>query len=274
MAVVTNTHEACYTTQDPNPMEVFRLMDLPGEIRNHIYSHMVESSRPLEELTGNVSDFFSNPAVLCTNHQVKNEAASVICGKMLVIRVRPIAFRSLIGRSMKLPKDSGFKRFGVEIDLSENCEVRQKWEKMSAIKLVNRDLVWQLSGMPDLEEVHIWSRRHTSTDNSDVPDQDVAEGFFSGTAECFRCLEPGKKVTIEGDVDVDFTKGFLKHLNGRKIGWTSLHDTGPVYKSFSRVYCVDKTDASCSPGRTKITSRLISLRSEPIPLPDWALDWS
>lgn len=59
----------------------------------------------------------------------------------------------------------------------------QRREKMLAISSVNCDSVWQLSGTPNMEEVHIWSRRHTSTDASDVADQNVVEAFFSGTAE-------------------------------------------------------------------------------------------
>ena len=270
MAVVTNTHENCHTTKDPHPMAVFRLMDLPGELGNRVYSHMVDASRPLEELTGNISDFFSNPGILCTNHQVNNEACSVINSKMIVVRVRPMTFRSLIGRSMKLPKESGFKRCGVEVDLSENCEVWQKREKILALKSVNCDLVWQLSGMPYLEEIHIWSRRNTSSDGPDFPGQDVAEAFFSVTAECFRDLGSGKKVTVEGDVDIQFTKGLLKDLNDPSIGWRLHHDIVPVYETLFRVYCVDKTNASRFQGRMRITSRMMSLRLEPVPLTDWA----
>lgn len=91
-------------------MAVFRLIDAPGEIRNQVFSHMVELSRSLEKRTGNVPDGFLNPAFLCTNHQVNNEDSSIIYGKMIVIRVSPMPFRSLVGRNMNLPKGSGFKR--------------------------------------------------------------------------------------------------------------------------------------------------------------------
>lgn len=48
-----------------------RLIDLPGEHWNQGCSHMVEPSRPLEELTGNVSEFLFNPAIFHTNYQGK-----------------------------------------------------------------------------------------------------------------------------------------------------------------------------------------------------------
>jgi hypothetical protein len=63
-------------TQEPE-IAPFRLLDLPRELRDHIYSFMVASSRSYHKLTRQPSDWF-NPAILGVNHQIHKEASEAI----------------------------------------------------------------------------------------------------------------------------------------------------------------------------------------------------
>ena len=66
-------------------------MDLPREIRDHTYAHMMNQSEPklaLSVIRGKSSEWFIT-AILSTNHQIYEEASAVIYAQRIAIIIQP-----------------------------------------------------------------------------------------------------------------------------------------------------------------------------------------
>lgn len=98
------------------PNGVFRFLELPGELRNKIYVHMLRTRISLKDLTGKTSDWF-NPAILCTSRQVNSES-SAIYNQQIAVLVDPMAVACYREGLHKLPVKSQFKRCLIEVDMS------------------------------------------------------------------------------------------------------------------------------------------------------------
>ena len=111
------------------PTDSFRLLDLPGEIRNRVYRHMVTVIVSLKDLTGQKSNWF-NPAILFTNHKVHFEASSITYKQHVNVKVDAVAMASYRKDLHKLPEKSRFKSCGINIDLLDARMTTACWSRL------------------------------------------------------------------------------------------------------------------------------------------------
>ena len=168
MTSISKISSAASHHQIVHPLQSSKITGLARELRNRIYSHMVEPRRSLADLTGQPSDWF-NPNILLANRQIRREALEVIYEQEITVLVEPLKRSNFLTNSTKVLERLRFKRCGIEIDLSEtDDEDIDAWADASTVgflkgtvirRLVFYSLVDQLNKMPGLEEVHIWSPR-------------------------------------------------------------------------------------------------------------------
>ena len=174
MTSISRISSATSNHQTIHPLQSSKITGLARELRNRIYSLMVEPRRSLADLTGHASDWF-NPNVLLANRQIRREALEVIYKQEITVLVEPLKSSNFLTDSTKVLEGLKFKRCGIEIDLSgTDDEDIVAWANASTIgflkgavmrRMVFYSLVDQLNKMPGLEEVHIWSpRRAVSPD--------------------------------------------------------------------------------------------------------------
>lgn len=222
----------------------FRLMDLPGELRNRVYLHMLTPTVCLKDLTGRTSDWF-NPAILSTSRQLNSEASHVIHDQQIIVLVDAMAMACHRNGSHKLPQKSRFARCKVDIDLSDprltiasEPKIHYTDSRKSVAEMVHM-LVENLKGMTFLEELHLSCKRIKIVGRT----YDVA-GFFTDkdtplfpdqTMDCFRKLKGLKKIVIEGDLGETYVAGLLKCMNKPAVDLTAA---GPVIGIVSIVHCL------------------------------------
>ena len=182
-----NTTTSHHRTADPIQPSGF--MGLARELRDHIYSYMVEPRRSRAELTGHPSDWF-NTNILRTNRQIRSEAQEIIYEQMITVIVKPFEESDLVISSTKVFEGLKFKRCGIEVDSSgRNTKIDMREDtytdafiKRNWTRDVFDHLTHQLHRMPGLEELHIWSPRCTVStdeglgqqkDNSGVDDSEM-----------------------------------------------------------------------------------------------------
>lgn len=140
------------------PAGVFRFLELPGELRNKIYVHMLRSRISLKDLTGKTSDWF-NPPILCTSRQIHSESSSAIYSQQITVLVDPMAVACYQKELHKLPEKSQFKRCWVDVDMSHPCLVNGRTGKTfldsSVARGDNRFLVKDLESMKFIEELRL-----------------------------------------------------------------------------------------------------------------------
>ncbi len=175
----TSHHHAAH------PIQPSGFMGLARELRDHIYSYMVEPRRSLAELTGHPSDWF-NTNILLTNRQIRSEAQNIIYEQMITVVIKPFEESNLIGSSTRVVEWLKFKRCGIEVDLSGWNDKKHMWANSSifrhALKQVMmwdsvfHPLVLRLNRMSGLEEMHIWSPRRTIPTDEGLEEQKEDSG--------------------------------------------------------------------------------------------------
>lgn len=186
---------------------VFRFLDLPLEIRNHIYADAIERIKPFDSP---VSHKF-NSGLPLLNHQVYREASSIVYA-IPDLAFCIDSFESLTILPLKLKRAEVmpfFKTCRVDFfpinwsllegdgdyDLPDHrCLPYGRFRK--ALSLVAK----QLSTMPNVEELEIG---YFST----LPITEMDYKFWpDDLTDCFKVLRGFKKVTIKGDLEKSYAK--------------------------------------------------------------------
>lgn len=182
------------------PTGVFRFLDLPGELRNKIYVHMLRSSISLKDLTGKTSDWF-NPAILCTNRQIHSESSSVTYNQQIAVLVDPMAVACYQKGLHRLPEKSQFKRCWVDIDMSDprlvqghigNCCLENPIARGDF-----RQLVEDMKSMEFLEELRVSCKWFTCLEKE--PTSCRSQTILKNSMHVFRKSKGLRKLVIEGD---------------------------------------------------------------------------
>ena len=218
----------------------FRFLDLPGELRNRVYFHMLRPVACLKDLTGYTSDWF-NPAILGTSRQIYYEASSIIYKHQITVVVDPMAMACCIKGLHRLPQKSRFRRCGVDIDLSDprltagaqikTLEIDPKKKVTDIIHL----LVEDLKEMKFLEQLHLSCKRTTYVIRPRDHTGFAIPIFPANTMDCFRKLRGLKKIVIEGDLGEKYVASLLKYMNKPPVNLsTTARMIGVVDKSHCR----------------------------------------
>ena len=180
------------------PTGVFRFLELPGELRNKIYVHMLRPRISLKDLTGKTSDWF-NPAILCTSRQINSES-SAIYNEQIAVLVDPMAVACYQEGLHRLPVKSQFKRCLIDVDMSVPRLVKSLTGETfpnSSIAWVGFDnLVEDLRSMRFLEELRLSCKWITCLE--DKLSSSWSQAISNNNMECFRKLKGLKKFVIEG----------------------------------------------------------------------------
>ena len=186
---------------------VFRFLDLPQEIRNHIYADAIEPAKPFDS---QVSHRF-NSGLRLLNHQVNREASSIIYAiPDLTFWIN--SYESLTDLPLKLQEAEVVPFFKTcrldffpihwsllegdgDYDLPDHrCLPYGRFRK--ALSLVTK----QLSIMPNVEGLEIG---YFST----LPIAEMDYKFWpDDLMNCFKELRGFKKVTIKGDLEKSYAK--------------------------------------------------------------------
>lgn len=179
---------------------VFRFLELPGELRNMIYVHMLRPRISLKDLTGKTSDWF-NPGILCTSRQIHSESSSAIYNQQIAVLLDPMAVACYQRGLHKLPKKSQFKRCWIEIDMSDPRLVKGRTGKTSLNTSIPRGdfrlLVEDLESMKSLEELRLSCKWITCLE--DKVSSSWSQNISNNDMDCFRKIKGLKKIVIEGD---------------------------------------------------------------------------
>lgn len=241
---IMEKHDTMISTEDVP----FRFLDLPGELRNRVYFHMLRPVVCLKDLTGYTSDWF-NPAILGTSRQVHYEASSFIYKNQITVLVDPMAMACCIKALRKMPEKSRFRRCRVEVDLSDprltmGAPIKTLTPRRSItgvrVKILDFDperrvaeiinlLVEGLKEMRFLEELRLSCKRTTfvfrKVDHLGFAILVKAPIFPNSTMDCFRALRGLKKVVIEGDLGDDYVASLLEDMNKPSV---NLRTAGPL----------------------------------------------
>ena len=236
---IKGTQDATTTTENDS----FRLLDLPGELRNRVYLHMLRPTVCLKDLTGQVSDWF-NPAILCTSRQINAEVSSVIYKQQITVVLDPMAMACCKKGLHKLPEKSRFTRCGVDIDLSDprltmvDRDVTVTLDAGIKVAEMVHLLVEDLKEMRFLEELHLSCRRATllkcTLDDAGFAIHEDTLLFPDSTMDCFRKLKGLKKVVVEGDLGGEYVAGLLRYMNKPHVDLTT---TGSLVGVVRRSHC-------------------------------------
>ena len=285
--------------QTANLLPPLKFTDLARELRDHIYSYMVEPRRALADLTNHPSDWF-NSNILLANRQIRSEAPKIIYEQKITVLVEPLKKSNFLTSSIEVLEGLRFKRCDIEIDLSGTD---YEWPDSSTVgfqkgAMMRRQvfycLVDQLNRMPNLEDLHIWSPKRTASteegleqqerdsgaDESSekdaydelISDEDPAEDEAL-TFEKFRQRDDA--VFLENTIDC-FQQ--LAHtINVTIEGNLSVEDSKRILtlmnrpdipwkleaqkgsKTPWRVFAVDTKRALCEEGGTRVISKVIAL---------------
>ena len=202
----------------------FRFLELPPELRNMIYGHMLKSRRRLHDLTGKTSDWF-NPAVLCTSGQIHSEASCAIYRQQITVVIDPIAVACCQPGLHKLPEKSRFKSCCVDIDMSDPrlLEGRTRIRLFSTrdiAQTIFHFLVEDMKMMKCLEELRLLCKRasffHLRSDQVIW-----YKTFDDDDMHCFRKLKGLEKISIEGDLHEAYADELLADMKKPPIDLSS-----------------------------------------------------
>ena len=200
----------------------FPFLDLPRELRDKIYVHLLEPTVNVKDLTGQTSDWF-DPAVLGINRQLHSEASIAIYGKQINVALDPMAMACYKTGVYKMPEMSGFKRCRIDIDFSDPRLTRfrhktTQHDRRKAVQDIIHLLVEGLKRMKSLEEIHISCKRVTVSNRSSTTKGDMLL-FPDSTMDCFRKLKGLKKITIDGDLDGAYIDDLLTYMRKIPFDW-------------------------------------------------------
>ena len=183
-------------------------MELPRELRDHVYRLMVTPVLPYHEFAGDPDGFFDR-AILCTNRQVHTEASAAIAEIEIAILVdfRQLRFhreyRNLVDFTL-LP----FKKYSIEFDLTNRTTCAPgNWEyklQIQEMRLHIHAVASALSNVAQLEQLHInWFK--PESDSSQNDDTNLEQGHYPGASpddmmDCFFQLRGLQNVVITGNL--------------------------------------------------------------------------
>ncbi|CAF9933427.1 hypothetical protein IMSHALPRED_009354 [Imshaugia aleurites] len=285
--------------QTANLLPSLKFTDLARELRDHIYSYMVEPRRALADLTSHPSDWF-NSNILLANRQIRSEAPKIIYEQKITVLVEPLEESNFLTSSIKVLEGLRFKRCDIEIDLSGTD---YEWPDSSTVgyhkgatmrRQVFYHLVDQLNRMPNLEDLHIWSPKRTVSTEEGLEQQERDSGADESSEtdaddELDSNEDPAEDETLSFEkfrqrddaVFLENTIGCFRQLthtiNVTIEGNLSVEDSNRILtlmnrpdilwkqeaqkgsKTPWRVFAVDKIRASCESGGTRVVSKVIAL---------------
>ena len=234
----------------------FRLLDLPLELRQHVYSYMVgyidyTSNAAVRNFT------WLNPNFLLTNHQVYHEARPIIYAQPLSIYAS-LLMKTDAGCCLRdAIRGCPLQHWEIEVDLTRSPGFRpaKKIDLYTLLNRFNAQLIDELDSMSSLEKVDVSIHK----DTKDHPDHDNDfHNFFLNMTDQMRYLSHRFPISVQANIPTERAESLIKGVNLELIRSFLVSDHMMIgTKRFQRLYAIDK-----SAGRARLDLERVDLHWE------------
>lgn len=236
--------------QPPIPIRTFRFLDLLLELREIVYSYLVEPLFPTELEAGQISTWF-NPSILLTSRRLYHEAKPVIYNRPVSISFTPSEKTYRFKNSLE---GCPFKRCEVKVDVTLAEDIDGK-----IMALYDR-LIFEINGMTCVEKVGFWTSRPQKQANHGFQNlclnNDLDVGLYLWYPMfCLRDLADNVSVTFEGDISMVQAHKTTSLLNNWRVH-SGIQSSLPRATKL-KLYVSEESDAI---DRARIRPQIVDLR--------------